>query len=94
MRWQGKGEIDIVALEEDTKDILFAECKWERGKVGTDVAVDLLRKADLVDWMPSRRKEHFVIFSRSGLKASCGKFCDEKGIRIFDLHDLQEMFGA
>ncbi len=92
--WQGEEEIDIVALNEETKEVLFAECKWQRGKVGADVATDLLRKAELVEWMPSNRNENYAIFSRSGFKVSCRKFCDEKGIRMFDLDDIQKTFGA
>jgi hypothetical protein len=90
--WQGEEEMDIVAFNEDTKDILFAECKWQRSKVGVDLAVDLLRKAPLVDWMTTKRREHYAIFSRSGFNASCRRFCDEKNIKMYDLEDLRKAF--
>lgn len=62
-------EIDVVAVNENTKDILFAECKWTNAKVGVDLYIDLKRKARLVKWHNDVRKEHFALFSKAGSKA-------------------------
>lgn len=39
-RWWNRGdEIDVVALDKDTRDILFCECKWQNRKTGVDACV-------------------------------------------------------
>ncbi|MBF0566716.1 MAG: ATP-binding protein [Nitrospirae bacterium] len=64
--WQGNEEIDIVALDEENKEIYFGEAKWSKKAVGIDILDDLKRKADLVEWHKGKRKDHFMLFSRSG----------------------------
>ena len=64
--WHKNEEIDIVALNEENKEIYFGEAKWSRKSVGVDILDDLKRKAALVDWNIGKRKEHFILFSRSG----------------------------
>jgi len=64
--WQKNEEIDIVALDEENKEIYFGEAKWTRKPGGIDILDELKRKATLVDWNRGKRKEHFMLFSRSG----------------------------
>lgn len=66
-RWWWKNEeIDLVAVDEESRTIWFGECKWSGRKVGTDVYQDLRRKSELVEWHAGRRNERFILFSRSG----------------------------
>jgi len=66
-RWWSKDEeIDVVALDEETKTAYFAECKWSTKKVGTDIYLDLVRKSHLADWFNDERTDRFVLFSKSG----------------------------
>jgi hypothetical protein len=66
-RWWSKNEeIDLVALDEESRTIWFGECKWSGRKVGTDIFRNLRRKAGLVEWHAGKRKERFILFSRSG----------------------------
>jgi len=66
-RWWWKNEeIDLVALDEESKTVWFGECKWSGRKVGTDVFQDLRRKSELVEWRTGKRNERFILFSRSG----------------------------
>ena len=66
-RWWWKNEeIDLVALDEESRTIWFGECKWSSRKVGADVFQDLRRKSALVEWHAGRRNERFILFSRSG----------------------------
>ena len=50
-------EIDIVTLNEDTMDILFAECKWQNKKVGINTYNKLRKKSKLVEWHNDKRRE-------------------------------------
>jgi Archaea bacterial proteins of unknown function. len=59
-------EIDVVALNEDTKDILFGECKWSKSKIGKEVYYELKKKASFVQWHNNERHEHFALFAKSG----------------------------
>ena len=66
-RWWAKNEeIDLVALDEESRAIWFGECKWSGKRVGTDVYQDLRRKSELVEWHAGKRNERFILFSRSG----------------------------
>ena len=85
-------EIDIVALNENTKEICFAECKWQEKKVKKHIASELLEKAGYVDWNIKKRKEYFIIFSKSGFEKSCLEFCKQRGILLFDLKDIEKIF--
>jgi len=64
--WSKNEEIDIVALDEETKTAYFGECKWSSKKVGDDIYQDLIRKSQLVDWRKDKRKDRFILFSKNG----------------------------
>ena len=72
-------EIDIVTLNEDTMDILFAECKWQNKKVGINTYNKLREKSKLVEWHNDKRREYFALFSKVGfapeLKKRTLDFC-------------------
>ncbi len=80
-------EIDVVALNENTKDILFVECKWKSLSLSQaeKVISGLMNKSGYVDWYLGKRKEHF------GLVAKRIEGKDElksKGLIVFDLDDF------
>jgi hypothetical protein len=64
--WDKNEEIDVVALNSETKEILFGEAKWSQKMIGTDIYENLKRKARLVDWNRGARKEYYALFSKSG----------------------------
>lgn len=65
--WDGKNnEIDIVAIDDDGKNIIFGECKYWKGIVGINVLTALEEKAKLVDWNRDIRKNYFILFSING----------------------------
>jgi len=68
--WSRDTEIDIVALNNTTQDILFGECKWSQTPVGLDVLKNLYNKAAQVEWHKEGRREWFLIASRSGFQDS------------------------
>lgn len=82
--WWHKGqEIDIVAINENTKEILFAECKWQERVDGRSVLNALKEKARYVQWHNPERKEHYFVFAKSFKEKSAG---------MFDLKDLEKLF--
>jgi AAA+ ATPase superfamily predicted ATPase len=64
--WNSDTEIDIVAINDDTKDIIFGECKYTKNKVGVDVFYNLIEKSKKVDWNLKNRRAKYVIFSKNG----------------------------
>jgi len=82
--WMKNQEIDIVALNEEDKTIYFGECKWTRKKIGEEVFHDLVKKAALVDWNTGKRKDRFVIFSKSGFSESLRKLADAKKVLLIE----------
>lgn len=102
-RWWGKDpakdksmnqeEIDIVALNDNTEDILFGECKWTNSKVDTDLYYDLQRKSKLVQWNNNTRKEHFVLFSKSGFTTKMIRLAKDDDVLLFDLDAIEKALG-
>ena len=83
-------EIDIVAINDKTKDILFAECKWTNSKVGPDTYEELKRKGGLVQWHNDSRKEHYALFSKAGFTEEMEKAAKKEKVMLFDLDAIAE----
>lgn len=64
--WEREKEIDIVALNAGTKEILFGEAKWSEKPIGINIYEDLKEKAYFVEWHKKDRKEHYLLCSKSG----------------------------
>jgi len=82
-------EIDIVGLDEKTKEILFAECKWQSKVNAEKICRELVEKAQYVQWHNKERKESFAIFAKSFSKR-IEKF-EGKRVYCFDLKDLERL---
>jgi len=80
-------EIDIVALNEKTKEILLCECKWKDRINAKKIANELAEKAQYVQWNNEDRKESIAIFAKSFSKR-IGEFEGRK-VYCFDLRDLE-----
>ena len=78
-------EIDIIALNEKTKEILFVECKWKEKVNPEKILEELKEKSKYVDWNNEKRKEHYAVFAKS-----FSKKIKEKNIYCYDLKDLEK----
>jgi len=82
-------EIDIVALNEDTRDILFAECRWQKNKkVGINTYHNLMEKSTRVEWHNDKRKEYFALFSKAGFTPGLKK--EKENVILFDLKEIEK----
>ncbi len=68
--WDKNEEIDICAINQETKEILLGECKWTESKIGVDVYSELLRKSKLVEWNTNNRTEYFMLCAKNGFSNS------------------------
>jgi AAA+ ATPase superfamily predicted ATPase len=78
-------EIDLVAIDDENKNILFGEAKWSKKKLGTNILNDLKEKSLFVKWEMTNRKEYYILFSRSGFTEDLLKLAKtEKNILLVD----------
>ncbi|MGD2092079.1 MAG: ATP-binding protein [Candidatus Aminicenantes bacterium] len=64
--WDKNTEMDIVGLNEDTKEIILGECKYTNVKVDMDLFYQLIQKGREVPWNKNHRREYYILFSKSG----------------------------
>jgi hypothetical protein len=82
--WHKDKEIDIVAMNDEKKEILFAECKWQEKVNAAKISAELKEKAKSVDWNNENRKEHYAIFAKS-----FNQKIKEPNLMLFDLKDIE-----
>ncbi|MBI5327025.1 MAG: ATP-binding protein [Deltaproteobacteria bacterium] len=83
--WHKNEEIDIVALNEENREIYFGEAKWSKKPVGLDIMEHLKKKATLVQWNTGKRKEYYMLFSRSGFTESLQERAIKEGVLLISL---------
>ena len=88
--WYKDKEIDIVALNEKTKEILFGECKWQSRVNAEKVISKLAGKAEHVEWENEKRKEIYAVFAKSFSRRI--KEFEGKRVYCFDLKDIERGF--
>ena len=80
-------EIDLVGIKEDTKEILFCECKWQH-KVNADIIInELSKKAEYVDWFNDERNESYAVFAKSFSKKIT--LFNNKKVHCYDLKEIE-----
>lgn len=82
-------EIDIVVLNEKTKEILFCECKWQNKINANTIMKELLEKSKYVEWYNKNREENYAIFAKS-FSNKIKKF-GERTVYCFDLEDIEKI---
>ncbi|HJH27411.1 MAG TPA: hypothetical protein C5S37_11790 [Methanophagales archaeon] len=85
--WHKDKEIDLVALNEETKEIAFVEVKRSDFgiKEARRILSELKEKAEFVDWNKGERHEYFgVIGKRVEGKENLGR----EGYHCYDLEDI------
>jgi len=78
-------EIDLCAINEKNREILFGECKWQHGVNAQEILPRLREKAASVQWFNQQRTEYYVLFAKSFKN----KNHNEKNVFFFDLADLE-----
>nr|QNO47619.1 hypothetical protein PGBELJNO_00017 [Methanosarcinales archaeon ANME-2c ERB4] len=80
--WHKEEEIDVVALNEKIKSIIFCECKWSDNVNATKIIRKLREKAGFVP--VESEKEYYMIFAKSFRKRT-----DEEDVIMYDLEDME-----
>ena len=87
--WSKQAQVDVVALNWRTKDILLGECKWGQKPVGGEVIQTLLGKTDKVlpetaDW-----RVHYAFFARQGFTAEAQTEAARYGALLITLEQIE-----
>lgn len=85
--WHKDREIDLVAVNETTKQILFVECKWKNvsEREAEKIIAGLKEKATFVQWNNESRKSLFGIAAK---KIEDKKRLIKNGFAVVDLDDI------
>lgn len=86
--WYKEDEIDIVAINPRSNDILFGECKWQNKKMPRGIYEQLLEKKEKVRWKNKKRNESIALFSKNGFTESLKKVADQEDVLLFDLKKI------
>lgn len=80
-------EIDILLLNNDTKQIAFIECKWKDLSYSKSLKLleELQRKAGYIDWYNKKRKEQYGLIAR---KIEDKEDLRKNGYFAYDLGDF------
>lgn len=91
--WYKNNEIDIVALNENKKEIVFGECKWSKNEVGKSVLHNLEETSQKVRWHEEDRQEKFALFSKSSFTSELKDLEKEReDLELYDLDRMEEAF--
>jgi len=89
-RWWGNNpkakseqEIDILACDHKGSKALFCECKWTNEQVDSRILDNLMDKASMFNYS----EKYFILFSKSGFKASLKKRTYEN-VSFVDFKDM------
>lgn len=90
--WNRRGdEIDIVAVNEQTREILFGEVKWTNKTAGYDIMERLKKKKALVKWHNGERKEYYLVVSKSGFTPELREIMESESVIGWDMQDIARM---
>lgn len=91
--WSGAEEIDVVALDDDSHNLLVGECKWWSGQVGVNVLRELQAKAGALlahtagRW---RQPPHvtYALFSRAGFTPDLVETARRESVLLCEAREL------
>lgn len=85
--WHRDKEIDLVALNDGSKEILFVECKWKTLSLADcrRILGKLNEKSTFVQWNMGIRKEYFGLIAK---KIEGKQRLRDEGFIVYDLDDF------
>jgi len=88
--WHRDKEIDLVALNEETKEIVFVEVKWSalRSVEAKRIIAELKEKSGFVDWNNENRNEVFALIAK---RIEGKEELKEEGYLCYDLEDIEDI---
>ena len=96
--WNRKVQVDVVALNWQTHDILLGECKWGTDRVDRQVVRELIKEKTplLLKDLPEAGagwKVHYALFGRKGFTPAAREEMDQFSGLLVDLKALDSLLG-
>ncbi|HME54400.1 MAG TPA: ATP-binding protein [Candidatus Lokiarchaeia archaeon] len=92
-RWWGQaGEIDLMAMDQETDQVLYGSCKWRDNVSAFALLQDLDAVAEQVVWRKDTRITSYILFAKSFAK-TCDRF-NGSDVTCVDLATLQKMMSS
>ena len=87
--WHKDKEIDIVALNEEKKEITFFECKWKNLTYNKSLKIleELKEKTMYVKWFNDIRKEHYGVIAK---EIENKEDLRKESFLVYDLEDFDK----
>lgn len=76
--WSVDYDIDVAGRLLDGS-MLYGECKWRRGAIGSDVLDTLIGRAGRTEYGRGVENHHFILYARTGFKAGVHERAREDG---------------
>lgn len=94
--WDNQTEIDLVGLSQKTNTILFAEVKYQTKPLNYGHYVDLVAKSKKVNWESGRRKDVYMLMSKSGFEPDAKEKLLKEGVILVQEDSLitPQSFGS
>ena len=85
-------QVDVVAINWRTKDILLGECKWGIDRVGRSVIRELIEEKTprVLQRLDGRWQTHHCFFARAGFTKAAHQEAANAGARTVDLVQLDQ----
>jgi AAA+ ATPase superfamily predicted ATPase len=87
--WSRQAQVDVVAINWRSKDILLGECKWSQKPVGRDVIQALFNKTDKVLPSSTTWQVHYVFFARQGFTEAAQTLAAEHKAFLITLTQIE-----
>ena len=96
--WSRQVQVDVVAINHQSREILLGECKWGEGKVNRQLVRELIEQKG-----PKVRQElrdgkdwtfHYSVFARAGFTAAAAAELNARQGLLVDLPLLDEVLSA
>jgi len=96
--WSSRVQVDVVAINWQTHDILLGECKWGTDRIDRQVVRDLVdgKTPLLLQDLPEGGKGwkvNYALFARSGFTPAAKTEMQQKGGMLVDLKALDGVLG-
>ncbi|MBI5393330.1 ATP-binding protein [Candidatus Woesearchaeota archaeon] len=78
-------EIDIIGLNQKTKQIIFIECKWKENIDPVEILTELKQKARYLHWRDNKREEYYCIIAKS-----FSNKIHEGNLLLIDLQEIEK----
>ena len=87
--WSRQAQVDVVAINWRSKDILLGECKWGQKPVGREVIQALLHKTDKVLPGDATWQVHYAFFARQGFTEAAQALAAEHNALLITLSQIE-----